>query len=384
MHFTSTIAAAILGMTSLASAHMALIEPAPLRSSHNPHNGGNIDYDMTSPLDASGSNFPCKGSLNLLGTAAGASVVDYTAGQEYKMTIDGGAFHSGGSCQASLSFDQGKTWKVIHSYVGNCPASNGKTSYPFVIPADTPSGEAVFAWSWFNKVGNREMYMNCAVVTIKGGASKKKRGASDPMSSRPAMFVANVGNGCSTIEGKDLMFPDLGPDVTMDSDNTAPPPEAQCAKSSNGGNNGGGSKPDPKPEPKPSSSVVNNKPTSTATLPGGVFITVSPTVEPEVPATTSVPANIPSETAAPEPEPTVPVTTVGPSKPVPTGGAGTVYPAGTACAQNGFWNCVDGKQFQRCGSGFWTPLQPVAPGTKCVPGVMQDIVISKRRFARAL
>lgn len=28
----------------------------------------------------------------------------------------------------------------------------------FQIPSAAPSGEAVFAWSWFNRLGNREMY----------------------------------------------------------------------------------------------------------------------------------------------------------------------------------------------------------------------------------
>lgn len=238
---------------------MEMIEPAPLRSRNNKHANGNVDYDMTSPLDGSGSDFPCKGTLNLVGTEQGASVADYAPGQEYKMTIDGGAFHGGGSCQASLSFDKGKTWTVIHSYVGDCPSGTGKTSYPFVIPADTPSGEAIFAWSWFNKIGNREMYMNCAVVTIQGGAgSKKKRGTGASYKGRPEMFVANVGNGCSTVAGKDLLFPAPGPDVSMNSDNTAPPPEDKCG--------GAPDTNDKHSTPSSSSAVVKPKPSSSASL----------------------------------------------------------------------------------------------------------------------
>ncbi|KAG6041748.1 hypothetical protein E4U41_002175 [Claviceps citrina] len=37
------------------------------------------------------------------------------------------------------------------------------------------------------------------------------------------MFVANVGNGCGAVEGKDVIFPDPGPDVDLESKNTAPP-----------------------------------------------------------------------------------------------------------------------------------------------------------------
>ncbi|KAL2675089.1 hypothetical protein Neosp_011269 [[Neocosmospora] mangrovei] len=191
---------------------------------------------MTAPLEAGGGNFPCKGYHSLFGTPAGASVADWKAGGSYSMTITGGANHGGGSCQASLSFDKGETWKVIHSYVGNCPGA-GTTSYDFKVPSDTPSGEAIFAWTWFNQIGNREMYMNCAAVTIGGGSSKKRASA---LSSRPSMFVANVNNGCSTEEGSDLEFPDPGPDTSNDSSKTAPPKGSCASGSGSGGGSSGG------------------------------------------------------------------------------------------------------------------------------------------------
>lgn len=65
------------------------------------------------------------------------------------MTITGAAAHNGSSCQASLSIDGGSSWKVIHSYIGNCPVA-GDSSYEFIIPDDTPAGEALFAWTWFS------------------------------------------------------------------------------------------------------------------------------------------------------------------------------------------------------------------------------------------
>ncbi|OAQ99496.1 hypothetical protein LLEC1_08062, partial [Akanthomyces lecanii] len=196
--------AAVLGMAALAQAHMEMTNPPPLRSKKNKFST-NVDYDMKSPLSSKGTNFPCRGSIGLVGTDQGKAVADWAAGSKQSFTVEGGAFHSGGSCQASLSYDKGKTWTVIHSYLGSCPSGNGATSYDFTVPADAAAGEAVFAWSWFNEVGNREMYMNCAVVNIQGGKSKKRRGVA--MSSRPNMFVANVGNGCGTREGKDVEFP---------------------------------------------------------------------------------------------------------------------------------------------------------------------------------
>lgn len=55
--------------------------------------------------------------------------------------------HNGGSCQVSLSFDEGKTFTVIKSYIGDCPhASGGNQNFEFTIPSSTPSGQAIFAW----------------------------------------------------------------------------------------------------------------------------------------------------------------------------------------------------------------------------------------------
>ncbi|KJZ77002.1 hypothetical protein HIM_03323 [Hirsutella minnesotensis 3608] len=214
MKLSATLAFAIASFASFSYAHMEMTDPPPLRSRMNPFRKGEPDYDMESPLDSNGSNFPCRGSLRLLGTPQGKAVADWNAGTEQKITVSGGAFHSGGSCQASLSSDNGKTWTAIKSWHGRCPISSGKTSYNSTVPADTPSGKKVFAWTWFNKVGNREMYMNCAVVNVIPCSEPSKiKLVKTPFSSRPAMFVANVGNRCGTTEGTDLQFPNPGPDV---------------------------------------------------------------------------------------------------------------------------------------------------------------------------
>lgn len=35
------------------------------------------------------------------------------------MSLQGTAIHNGGSCQISLSYDNGKTFRVIKSFIGN-------------------------------------------------------------------------------------------------------------------------------------------------------------------------------------------------------------------------------------------------------------------------
>ncbi|POR32115.1 Uncharacterized protein TPAR_07687 [Tolypocladium paradoxum] len=211
---------ALAGMASLAQGHMEMSWPPPFRSKFNKYTT-DIDYSMTSPLFMGGGNYPCKGYHSVLNTWQGQSVVSWQAGQTYNFTIVGTATHRGGSCQASLSFDQGKSWKVIHSYIGQCPL---KSNWQFTLPNDTPSGDALFAWSWFNHSGNREMYMNCAHVTIlESKVALAERSPADSFSKRPAIFVANVANGCETFEGADVLFPQPGPDADTASNMTAPP-----------------------------------------------------------------------------------------------------------------------------------------------------------------
>ncbi|PGG97454.1 DNA-directed RNA polymerase [Blastomyces parvus] len=187
-------------LAASAFAHMEMRQPYPFRSKFNPDNGWDeIDYSNTSPLDANGGNFPCKGYHQ---DARKGSTATYNAGGTYSVELTGSATHSGGSCQLSLSYDNGASWKVIKSMMGGCPLVS---SYSFQIPSNAPSGEALFAWSWFNLVGNREMYMNCAPVTIVGG--------NGDISSLPNLFIANVGNGCSTVEGRETVFANPGPNI---------------------------------------------------------------------------------------------------------------------------------------------------------------------------
>jgi hypothetical protein len=241
MATTRTLLAIWLGLAALASAHMEMKYPPPFKSKYNTFAGQDIDYSMTSPLKPDGSDFPCKGYQSLLGTKEGSSVVTWTPGQKYNMTITGQTNHGGGSCQASLSYDKGKSFTVVHSYIGSCPPM-GDSDWSFTLPDDTPSGDALFAWSWFNQIGNREMYMNCAHVTIAGGGKSSKAKRDDPsvsLNSRPAMFVANVGNGCSTPANKDLVFPDPGPDTDKKTSKPAGP-LGKCATGS-GSSSGSGS-----------------------------------------------------------------------------------------------------------------------------------------------
>ena len=223
----------------VALCHMQMNNPFPLRSPLDPQTPENFkDYNMVAPLNPSGSDFSCKGyqyNTPLRSTAT------YTAAETYNMSVVGGATHEGGSCQLSLSYDNGSTFKVIKSMIGGCPLT---LSYNFTIPDEAPSGQALFAWTWFNHEGNREMYMNCAVVNILSSTNYLgKRVSMKALASLPDLWVANLAgiNSCKTIEGTDPVFPDPGTDVVygngMSSADSASTAVGQCnGKSIAGGN----------------------------------------------------------------------------------------------------------------------------------------------------
>ncbi|KAI2926197.1 CAZyme family AA11 [Aspergillus niger] len=209
---SALLAYGLLASASTVTAHIQMSNPYPIRSPLDPNGDeSKKDYSYTNPLDSDGSDYPCKGYAN----DPFRSVASYSPGGTYELDLQGSATHDGGSCQISLSYDTGKSFQVIHSMLGGCPLTE---SYKFTIPSDAPTGDALLTWTWFNKVGNREMYMNCAQVTIGDGSKKRdleEMRKRDAFSSLPPIFIANV-NGpgqCTTIENYDVNFPLPGPSV---------------------------------------------------------------------------------------------------------------------------------------------------------------------------
>lgn len=186
---------------------MNIVKPMPFRLVANPF-ATDKDYNIMAPLMKDGSDFPCKG-YHLDPAATIAAVEEWTAGSEQSFTMStNSAVHGGGSCQASISEDNGASFKVVKSYIGNCPTSGG--NFKFNVPKETKSGRVLFAWTWLNKIGQREMYMNCAAITINDGGAG--------LSGFPEIFKANIGTqspGCITEEGFDTKFPNPGNDVMI-------------------------------------------------------------------------------------------------------------------------------------------------------------------------
>ncbi|KAK3299399.1 uncharacterized protein B0H64DRAFT_318137 [Chaetomium fimeti] len=230
------------GLIALADAHMKLRVPTPYSS----------PPITSSPIDAGGANYPCQTDGN-----------DYVGeptkmekGSKQELGFTGSAVHGGGSCQVSITYDEKpnaqSSFKVLKSIQGGCPArgvagniepeapeGDAPDTYEFMIPEDIPSGKATIAWTWFNKIGNREFYMNCAPVEISGSG-----GSEAGLAALPDMLIANIAQAgtCKTAEGSDIEFPNPGSDVeTAEGDVKLAPPDGECAAAGGSGGSGGSS-----------------------------------------------------------------------------------------------------------------------------------------------
>lgn len=134
---TLTAAWSLLIFIPSAQAHIRMTQPRPLN--------GDTDGNKN-PLGA-GNPYPCQGYI----PSHPYSVTErYTPGQPAAIHLAGSATHGGGSCQISLSYDQGESFRVVESIIGGCPLNK---TLDFTIPSIAPPGQALLAWTWFNKIG---------------------------------------------------------------------------------------------------------------------------------------------------------------------------------------------------------------------------------------
>jgi hypothetical protein len=183
------------------------------------------------PLNADGSNFPCHGVA--LPVEGGQQLI---AGSSFELRLDIGtdgqntAVHGGGSCQLAITYEtttekvrDPNNWHVVYSIEGGCPAnaagnlekavycktpgqSECVNTWEVRLPKGLRSGHAIMSWTWFNVVGKREMYQNCANINVVGGTE-------EDMGSFPSMYVANIGNEdicTSAPERTNVAFPNPG------------------------------------------------------------------------------------------------------------------------------------------------------------------------------
>jgi hypothetical protein len=386
---TAVMATSLL---SMASAHLFISEPVPIQ--------GNAIKD---PLDPSGSNFPCHGAA--LPTSGGQKIA---AGETFPLKFDmGGGFnnavHGGGSCQLAILSDTTNaadpaSWNVIYSIEGGCPSNTkGNLVTPFEactsadegdcmhswdipMPKGVKSGNAILSWTWFNTIGNREMYQNCANVDITGGSGD---------GSFPPLFVANLAsvNDVKTDENSDVLFPSPGEFVTtMSATNGFNQPKATVASGDSPKGPGGYTAPKETSAPAysaPASAPAYSAPASSApaySAPTQIASQIQSYDNQKQKQTYTTFATATSAVAAPS--------TAAPSSeaPAPTSyssgssdaGSNTTSPSdSTKCSEDGALICIGNDSFGICDHGA-AVKRPLAKGTACTNGVISGI----NRFRR--
>lgn len=428
----SAVAVAMLAMAPAVQSHMIMASPKPFGSPNN------------SPLDPSGSDYPCH--MTTVDTSTGPSN-DWAVGSTQTLSFSGSAVHGGGSCQIAITTDKTPTkdskFKVIHSIEGGCPGVGGPATFDFKVPDMLPDGDLVMAWTWFNKIGNREIYMNCANVKVSGGASDTSK-----FEKLPDMALANIqvgsGASCKTAESSDYTFPGVGqngdtvvkagsgPFVDLCGGQASAGTGSGSGSGSSGtgnantgagsgagsgsgaANNGqytpgpgeGGAAATPAASapaasaPAASSPAVSAAPSAPASAApvSPVPVSSAPAAAPSgavtstvrtlltVTAPTAPAATIPANSSAPAVGTAAPTQAPISSAPAaaPSGGA-AAGGAGSTCSSNGALVCNGETQFGLCNNGkvVW---QAVAPGTKCHNGQIarRDFTHRAQRTAIAI
>jgi len=386
---------ALAGLLLAASvnAHMNLAVPVPFSYEK-------VKEDKA-PITAQ--QYPCKIQYGFDIT----QMNNIAVGAEQTLSFDGTAIHGGGSCQLSVTTDKVPTasskFKVIMSMEGGCPGTTAPEQFKFKLPDSIPNGQVTLAWTWFSRLsGGPELYMNCAPVTVTGGASDTSK-----FDQLPDMFVANIASvDCKSPPNFNVLFPDPGQNVLTDESaaKNEPPTGSACGKAVSGGGASASGGATSAAAAQSSAAVVQSSAVQSSAAaaiptsnPGGVFapsassaaaieptstmttlVTVTASLSDPAMATSapaaSEPAASASEPAASEPAASEPAASASAPAAVPTSSGG----GGTGCTTNGAVLCNGPTQFGLCDNGkvVW---QPVAAGTTCSNGQ-----ITRRAFHRQL
>lgn len=145
---------------SLVGAHVMMRDPPSRRSKYNDYylEQGLVDYNLMAPLNTPPYAFPCKGY------PSGPVSASFSQPSGITVRLEGTAIHGGGHCQFGLSYDN-SNFVVLMQVLDNCLIDS--MTYNVPIPEDVPDGYTIFFWTWINKIGNREYYMECADIYIE-------------------------------------------------------------------------------------------------------------------------------------------------------------------------------------------------------------------------
>ena len=149
------------------SSHISMSNPPSRRNAGSSYymSQGLVNYNLRSPLNVGPDffTFPCKGFPE------GPSMATFS--NRISVTLEGTAVHGGGHCQFGVSYDN-SNFLVLRTVLNSCLLDS--MTYDFDLPEGAPGGKMTVFWSWVNRVGNREYYMECTDVTINNGNLENK------------------------------------------------------------------------------------------------------------------------------------------------------------------------------------------------------------------
>ncbi|KAG0371331.1 hypothetical protein BC939DRAFT_504772 [Gamsiella multidivaricata] len=192
MKFIATLLV-LVSLIASATAHMALLYPTPRGGYGTKQYNGRIHTWIGYKDKTWTQRFPCGGYapgpvtnmkagqvINVRFLASSMKAKDIKT--QPKPTSSSKQFsqarHGGGTCEFSLSYDGGKTFRLIGRYAKTCP--DAYYHWPVRIPKNVPScttkNKCLFVWSWTANI-LAQYYHNCADIRltgVKGGKLPKK------------------------------------------------------------------------------------------------------------------------------------------------------------------------------------------------------------------
>lgn len=202
-----------LTFARLCAAHISMSSPPSRRNqlSEYYNKPGLVNYNLRSPLyvEPDFFSFPCKGFPK------GPSVQTFNT-NTITVTLEGTAVHGGGHCQFGVSYDD-KNFVVLRTVETNCLLNS--MSYSFDLPEDARGDDVTVFWTWINRIGNREYYMECADVTVETSGNRTDISGKE-------LLVVNIQDyprvpewepgAPSSVDGRDLLA--ARKDITLGSD----------------------------------------------------------------------------------------------------------------------------------------------------------------------
>lgn len=192
----------LLLLLSICYGHISMSYPPSRRNQLSEYytNTGLVNYNLRSPLNVSPDffSFPCKGFPK-------GPVVATFETNKITISLEGTAVHGGGHCQFGISYDD-KNFVVLKTVLNNCLLDT--MSYSYEIPTYAKGDNITVFWTWINRIGNREYYMECADITVN------TNGKRTDISGKELLIVNLPGypkvpewevNSPSSVDGRDLL-----------------------------------------------------------------------------------------------------------------------------------------------------------------------------------